>query len=184
MNKKIYSVVLTMMIFVITSQITAPTFYNASEVKEISINQINQQIESEIDSNIKYDLNNNERVRELALNNLSCSLVHKQLNIDRYSTKPLQQQSNYHKTRTIKVGAICHVKLMRTETVSGIISELYGMQSAKNNNIFRVLSEEIQFKENISNNLIKLDSLKIKKYSRPRDGPIVVDYAINQGRRL
>lgn len=180
-NKKIFSKVLMMMIFVITSQVFVPTVYNASEVHDIKVESITEKIQHDFEQKSKSNLimqneiSHAEEIEEIALNNLTCSRVKKQLSIDQHHTEPLHKYYNFYKTRTINVGVFCKLKLMKIESSPHILSEKYETFTTKGNSIVRLLNEKNTFNDIKLTQNIKINDTEIEKYSRPRDGPKVID---------
>lgn len=169
------------MMFVIIAQVFVPTVYNASEVRDIKVESITEKIQQDFErvskSNLvmQNEISHAEEIEEIAFNNLTCTRVKKQLSIDQYHTKPLQKYYNFYKTRTINVGVFCKLKLMKIESSPHILSEKYQTFTTKGNSIVRLLNEKNTFNELKRIQNIKINETEIEKYSRPRDGPHVID---------
>lgn len=190
--KKIYSIISTLLIFITTAQVVAPTLYNASEVKEIYVDsaKLSNKYKQEFLKEDRNDLSHEDtpvqtqKEYKKLLNKLSCSLVHKQLNKEQYHPQTIQKYHNYNKSRTINVGAICSIKLLKIASSPEVTNVLYEIPNIESNLILRCMHENIVFTDIVKNKFSKFNSINITKYSRPRDGPTAIGFKLNQGRRL
>lgn len=188
-NMKKYSISILLLSVVVITKVIAPTIYNASELNETKIE--NSSIDNKLIQNnaksystLNRELSQSEELTEISLNNLSCTVVHKQLNIDQFHHQYVQKHYNYNKSRTINVGAICRFKLMKVTANSEVTNQLYEVPIIESNLIQLCMYENIVFRDIVKNKFKRFDSINIIGYSRARDGPKGIDYKFNQGRRL